>query len=84
MEILSIRERRDAINSPLRWVDSDQQYADDLTKVFSVDKLLEILRKKTICGVFDPSFISAEKKKQVKSQETEMNRFSPKSITHNS
>lgn len=57
------------MNSPLRWVDSDQQFADDLTKVFSVDKILDILGKKVISVVFDPSFISAKKKRQIKSQE---------------
>ena len=58
-------------------MDSDQQYADDLTKVFSVDKLLEILKKKTISVVFDPSSISAKKKRQIKSQEKRNEQVQP-------
>ena len=85
LEIVSIRERKEAINSPLRWVDSDQQYADDRTKVFAVDKLLEILRKKTICVMFDPSFISAQKKRQIKSQEMKNEQVQPEiNYTHKS
>ena len=77
LEIVSIQERKEAINSPLRWVDSDQQYADDRTEVFAVDKLLEILRKKTVCVMFDPSFISAQKKRQIKSQEKKNEQVQP-------
>lgn len=42
LEVINIKERSSAINAVLRWVDSDQQLADDLTKLFCVDKILEV------------------------------------------
>jgi replicative superfamily II helicase len=48
----------------LKWVDSDQQIADDSTKLFAVDKMLMMLKRETCCIVFDSSFTSAKKKRQ--------------------
>ena len=64
LEVLSIRERCENTNSTLKWVDSDQQIADDLTKLFAVDKMLMMLKRETCCIVFDSSFTSAKKKRQ--------------------
>ena len=66
LEVINIKERASSINAVLRWVDSDQQLADDLTKLFSVDKILEVLKQKEICITFDSTFMSAKKKRQLK------------------
>ena len=71
LEVLSIRERCENTQSVLRWVDSDQQVADDLTKLFSVDRLLLLLRRKCFSIVFDSTFTSAKKKRQEKRQNAE-------------
>ena len=71
LEVINIKERASAINAVLRWVDSDQQLADDLTKLFCVDKILEVLKQKEICIIFDSSFMSAKKKRQLKVQGNE-------------
>lgn len=64
LEVLSIKERCENTNSVLRWVDSDQQMADDLTKMFSVDRILLMLKHRVCSIVFDSTFTSAKKKRQ--------------------
>jgi hypothetical protein len=64
LEILSIRERALRTNCPLKWVNSDQQVADDTTKVFEVDKLLNLLHRREVGLVFDGSFTSAKKRRK--------------------
>ena len=71
LEVLSIKERCEGINSQLKWTDSDQQMADGLTKLFTVDKLLEMLKRNSCCIVFDSSFTSAKKKRQERNREKE-------------
>ena len=66
LEVLSIKERCANTNSVLRWVDSDQQMADDLTKMFSVDRILLMLNLNVCSIVFDSTFTSAKKKRQEK------------------
>ena len=66
LEVLSIKERCANTNSVLRWVDSDQQMADDLTKMFSVDRILLMLNLHVCSIVFDSTFTSAKKKRQEK------------------
>lgn len=61
LEVWSIRERASATNAPLKWVNSNHQMADDLTKVFEVDKMLDLLQRRTFSIVFDDSFTSAKK-----------------------
>ena len=62
LEVLSIKERCESTNSVLRWVDSDQQMADDLTKMFSVDRILLMLKHRLCSIVFDSTFTSVKKK----------------------
>ena len=44
LEVLDIKERAETTNSLLKWADTDQQFANDLTKFLSVDQLLNLLR----------------------------------------
>ena len=64
LEVLHIKERAETTNSVMKWVDSDQQHANDLTKLFSVDQLLNLLRTGRIGITFDPTFTSAKRKRQ--------------------
>ena len=61
IEVLSIRERTKHTNILVKWVDSDQQLADNLSKPFKYDHLQEVLKKGSLSIVFDPDFVSAQK-----------------------
>ena len=62
LEVLSIRERVLAAGVSCRWVDSDQQLADGLSKPFVMDSLLTSLQKGKLCLEFD-QFVSAKRKR---------------------
>ena len=66
LEILSIRERSVETNAPLKWVDSDQQIADDLSKAFCVDKLLDAMQKGRLMIAWDPECVSAKRKRRAR------------------
>ena len=63
IEVLSIRERTKHTNILVKWVDSDQQLADNLSKPLKYDHLQEVLKKGSLSIVFDPDFVSAKKKR---------------------
>ena len=63
LEVLSIRERTKAAGITLRWVDSDQQLADNLSKPFCYLNLLTAIEKGQVCLQFDDSFTSAKQKR---------------------
>ena len=63
LEVLSIRERVKATGIQFRWVDSDQQLADGLSKPFSYTSLVTACQRATISIQFDSQFISAKKKR---------------------
>ena len=63
LEVLSIRERTHAAGIQFRWVDSDQQLADNLSKPFAFNNLLEALQKGEVCIHFGSKFTSAKKKR---------------------
>ena len=63
LEVLSIRERVLAAGVSCRWVDSDQQLADGLSKPFMMDSLLNSLQKGKLCLEFDDQFVSANRKR---------------------
>ena len=63
LEVLSIRERSKAIGAQLRWVDSDQQLADNLSKPFTFTSLMNALQRGMICLQFDTQFMSSKKKR---------------------
>ena len=65
LDVITIKERAKSINAVLRWVDSNQEMADDLTKMFAVDKLIETLTRGRIKITFDSQFLSAKKKRQM-------------------
>ena len=72
LEVLSIRERIKAAGMQLKWADSDQQLADNLSKPFSYNSLLAAMERGSLCIQFDGQFTSAKKKRAwYKSQQTE-------------
>ena len=69
LEVLSIRERTKLTGIMVKWVDSDQQLADGLSKPFHYDQLVDLLHLGVTSVVFDPLFTSAKRKKQKARQE---------------
>ena len=63
LEVLSIRERVRMIGAQFRWVDSDQQLADGLSKPFSYSSLAMAFQRDQISIQFDSKFTSAKKKR---------------------
>ena len=68
LEVLSIRERVRATGMQLRWVDSDQQLADNLSKPFAFGTLLSAIEKGELCLQFDTQFVFAKKKRAWRNQ----------------
>lgn len=68
IEIISFKERRAATGTECRWVDSDQQLADSLSKAFEFDAILHAFQKRKIALLFDPMFMSARKKRAQRNQ----------------
>ena len=65
IDVLSVRERSVQAGFAVKWVDSDQQLADNLSKPNNYEHLRSIFRKGLISIVFDPLFISAKKKRML-------------------
>ena len=68
IEILSFRERKDATGTSCKWVDSDQQLADSLSKAYQFEAMLLAFQRGRISLLFDPSFKSARKKRAEKNK----------------
>ena len=68
LDVLSIRESCERTKTGFKWVDSDQMFGDDLTKLFSVDKLIQLLKRCCIGISFDPDFVSAKKKRMMRTK----------------
>ena len=66
VEVLSYRDRLGAAGVDCRWVDSDQQLADTLSKAFCYDAFLNLFQRRQISIFFDPSFLSAKKKRALR------------------
>ena len=66
VEVLSYRDRLHAAGIDCKWVDSDQQLADALSKAFHYESFLTIFQRKEIAISFDPSFMSAKKKRALR------------------
>ena len=64
VECLAIRNRTKHAGVKLRWVDSDQELADGLTKMHAYDQLLRALQLNKWSIVFDERFVSAKRKRQ--------------------
>jgi len=63
IEVLSCRERLHATQMQLKWVNSDRQLADGLTKVSAAWKLTRFQQKPLWKLVYDPTFTAAKKLK---------------------
>ena len=63
LEVLSIRERIQAIGVSFRWVDADQQLADGLSKPFVYNDLLQAFQRGVVSIQFDSKFTSAKRKR---------------------
>lgn len=68
IEILSLRERQDATGTSCKWVDSDLQFADSLSKAYRFEAMLLAFQRCRISLLFDPSFMSARKKRAEKNK----------------
>ena len=68
LEVLSIRERVNLTGVHFRWVDSDQQLADGVSKPFSYQDLVVAFQKDKLCIEFDDNFVSAKKKRAQRSK----------------
>ena len=66
IEILSFRKRIHAAGISCKWVDSDQQLADNLSKAFVYETMLKVFQSFGVSLLFDPSFTSAKKKRAQK------------------
>ena len=63
IEVLSCRERLHATKMELKWVNSDRQLADGLTKASAAWKLTRFQHKPLWKLVYDPTFTAAKKMK---------------------
>ena len=70
---LGIKERLRKARIFLRWVDSDQELADGLTKPFHAEQILKAVRWACWKITFDPNYVSAEKKRILRKQATSGN-----------
>lgn len=68
LDVLSIRESCERTQTGFRWVDSDQMFGGDLTKMFSVDKLIVLLKNGHIGVIFNPEFVSAKRKRMLRTK----------------
>ena len=66
VEVLSYRDRLQAAGIECKWVDSDQQMADTLSKAFHFESFLNMFQKKLVSLHFDPNFTSAKKKRALR------------------
>jgi len=68
IELLGIKERLEQAGVQPRWVDSDQELADGLTKPWRFDQLVRALGLGRWSVFFDPEFVSARRKRQLRHQ----------------
>jgi len=61
IEVLACRERLEATKMHVRWVNSDRQLADGLTKASAAWKLQNFQRKPVWKLIFDPNYTAAKK-----------------------
>ena len=62
IEILSLREHLEASQTQLKWVSSEMQFGDGLTKPSARQVLADRIRKSMLVLVHDPNFVAAKKK----------------------
>eukprot|EP00438_Fugacium_kawagutii_P009740 Skav214264 [mRNA] locus=scaffold1877:74991:79319:+ [translate_table: standard] len=62
LEVRVVKEQMQSVNGTLRWVSSDRQLADGLTKSSMRQNLADRLRHGKIKFLYDPDYIAAKKK----------------------
>lgn len=62
LEIRVVKEQMQALNGNLRWVSSERQLADGLTKESTRQSLSDRLRHSKIKFLWDPNYVAAKKK----------------------
>ena len=70
LEVLSIRERVAQAGVLYKWVDSDQQLADALSKPYVHESLLLALQRRVVKLQFDEEFVSAKRKRAWRRRQT--------------
>ena len=65
LEVASLREALAEQNTLLRWVHSEANLADSLTKPQARAKIMTFLRRRRWRVVFDPMFVSAKKRSKL-------------------
>jgi hypothetical protein len=68
VELLGIKEIIRGANVKARWVNSDQELADGLTKPWKFDQLIKAMQKGCWRIIFDPDFVSARKARKLQPQ----------------
>ena len=81
LELRVIREQVEGINGVLKWISSERQFGDGLTKISARQLLCDRLRHGAIKFTFDPGYTAA-KKKTAKQREKSRNEFA--TTTNNS
>jgi len=71
IEVLACRERMQTLEIPLKWVNSDRQIADGLTKITASWKLQKFQQNPTVRLIYDPEFVAAKKIKAVNRQDVD-------------
>ena len=77
LEIRVAKEQVSSLNGSLKWVSSERQYADGLTKMSTRVLLADRIRYHKMKLVWDPDYVSA-KKKDAASREASRNEFATK------
>ena len=62
IEVMVLKEKMKASGTIWKWVSSERQYADGLTKMSARQLWADRLRATTICLKHDPNFVAAKKK----------------------
>ncbi|CAK0855240.1 unnamed protein product, partial [Prorocentrum cordatum] len=70
IEVLALRERMEATMTRWRWVSSERQYADGLTKIAARQLLADRLRYGRLQLKHDPNYTAAKKKTKEERQES--------------
>ena len=74
LELRVVREQVEGMNGVLKWISSERQFGDGLTKISARQLLCDRLRHGAINFTFDPGYTAA-KKKTAKQREKSRNEF---------
>jgi hypothetical protein len=68
LEVIAMQQKMQSNNSYVKWVNSERQLADGLTKVSASQQLAELQVRGTMKVVFDPEYTAAKKLKAQRKQ----------------